>query len=62
MTCFETSNAAAPCAVCGTFDSPLHVVDSAAFYCKEHCPCCTQKAIDWQGEPKTIVGQQEGLF
>lgn len=40
----------------------MHIFGNA-LYCETHCPDCgTQASLEWETEPATIAGTQEGLF
>lgn len=69
MSCYVSSNVSGPCAECRQLADPVHIVASLVgertrtrLCCKNCCPVHRQAEIDWQGEVKTIAGEQEGLF
>lgn len=75
MTCYVSSNIAAPCQQGHPQDGPVHcagevekagsmtVKYSTGFFCEKHCPVHgAQATLDWKEPAKTIAGHQEILF
>lgn len=60
--CFQSAVISAPCWECKqSIAGTVHVVD-AKLYCSEHCPDHSPATSEWEGEPVTVSGEQEGLF